>query len=49
MGEGKGDKREDTGIFVLEGIGLSLDREETDVAYRQRAVYKGKSESPVLG
>ena len=27
---------------------LSLDREETDAAHRQMAVYKGKEEDPVL-
>jgi hypothetical protein len=31
------------GVFVLEhNKGLPLDREETDVAHRQVALYKGK-------
>ena len=29
--------------------GLPLDREETDVAHRQMAVYKGKLRNQVLG
>ena len=29
--------------------GLPLDREETDVAHRKMAVYKGKRGNPVLG
>ena len=32
-----------------EDKGLPLDREETDVAHRQMAVYKGKGGNPVLG
>lgn len=30
-------------------ITLPLDREETDVAYKQMAVYKAKGGNPVLG
>ena len=29
--------------------GLPLDREETDMACRQMAIYKGKGGNPVLG
>ena len=37
------------GVFVSEGEGLPLDREETDVAHRQMVVYKGKRGNPMLG
>lgn len=40
------EQREGEGIFVLVwDKGLPLDREETDVAHRQMAVYKGKRET----
>ena len=46
--KGKG-TRERGNRFAQRDKGLSLDREETDVVYRQMTVYKGKRENPVLG
>ena len=49
-GEGEGNKGEGRRVFVLEwDKGLPLDREETDVAHRQMAVYKGTRRNLVLG
>jgi hypothetical protein len=43
-------KVEGAGIFVLDwDTGLPLDREETDVAHRQMAVYKGTRGNPYDG
>lgn len=37
-------------VFVLEqDKGLPLDREKTDMAHRQMAIYKGKRRNLVLG
>lgn len=36
-------------FFLGGGKELPLDREDTDVAHRQMAVYKGKSGSSMLG
>jgi hypothetical protein len=49
-GEEEGNKEEGTGVFVLKwDKGLPLVRAETDLAYRQMMVYKGKGGYPVLG
>ena len=44
--EGRGDGER---YLSQKDKGLSLDREETDEAYRKMAVYKGKRGNPVLG
>lgn len=36
-------------MFQMGDIGLSLDREKTDVVHRKRADYKGKRIKPMLG
>ena len=43
----KGTREGGKGIFALEDKELPLDREETDVAHRQMAVYKGEMGNPV--
>ena len=47
--KGKGHKGKGEGVFVSEDKGLPLDRGETDMAHRQKVVYKGKGGKPVLG
>lgn len=49
--EGKGEGTRERGQRCLSwrDEGLSLHREETDMAYRQMEVYKGKGGNPVLG
>ena len=42
-GEGNGDAGVGEGIFVSGDKGLPLDREETNVAHRKMAVYKGET------
>lgn len=37
------------GVFAPGDKRLPLDGEETDLAYRKTAVYKGKGGNPVLG
>ena len=48
-GEGEGNKEKGAVVFVLEDKGLPLDREETDVAHRQLAVYKGTRGNAISG
>ena len=49
-GEGERNKEEGEGIFALRNKGLPLGGKETDLAYREKAVYKGKNgNSPMLG
>lgn len=36
-------------LFSSRNKGLPLDREETDMTYRQISIYKGKRENPMLG
>ena len=46
--EGDGEREQGIGLLVLEGDkGLPLDREETDVAHRKMAVYKGTRGNPL--
>jgi hypothetical protein len=52
MGEGRkeqGRGGRDICPLTTHTPGLSLDREETDVAHRQMAVYKGKEGNLMLG
>ena len=44
--EGEGEEKE---YLSLGDKGLPLEREETNLAHRRRAVYKGKRRGPVLG
>ena len=49
-GEEEGNKGEGGKRYLSQwDKGLSLDREETDVAHRQMAVYKGKEGNLMLG
>jgi len=48
-GEGEGNEGERGGAFAPEDKVLPLDREKTDMAYREMAVYKGKRGNPMLG
>jgi hypothetical protein len=45
----KGTRETEKKYLSLEVKGLPQDREEPDVAHRQRAVYKGKGGNPMLG
>ena len=48
-GEGEGHTGNGEGVFVSEDKGLAMDRGETDMAHRQKVVYKSKGGKPVLG
>ena len=45
----KGDRDEGEEVFVSEDKELPLDGGETDMAHRQKVVYKGKGGKPTLG
>lgn len=42
-------REREEGCLSLGDKGLPLEREETNLAHRRRAVYKGKRRGPVLG
>ena len=42
------EQKRGVGVFVPEDKGQPLDREETDVAHRQIAIYKGKGRNLLL-
>lgn len=47
-GEGKRNKGGGKGYLLWRDKGLLLEREETDIAHGQTAVYKGKKGNPVV-